>query len=118
MRTQGYDDIWPRVVEIVGDVRAGGDAALLDWTEQLDGVRLDSPRVPAAELAAGLLAPEALDALLRLATAVELFNAPQRPPDVRVSPYPGIEAERRFVPLDSVGSMPRAGSPRIRPPSR
>jgi histidinol dehydrogenase len=103
MRTQGYDDIWPQVAEIVGDVRARGDAALLDWTERLDGVRLDSPRVPAAELAAGILAPEALDALLRLATAVELFNAPQRPPDVRVSPYPGIEAERRFVPLDSVG---------------
>jgi histidinol dehydrogenase len=87
----------------VADVRARGDAALLDWTEKLDGVLLDSPRVPASELAAGMLAPEALDALLRLATAVELFNAPQRPPEVRVSPYPGIEAERRFVPLDSVG---------------
>ncbi|MGZ4381786.1 MAG: histidinol dehydrogenase [Gaiellaceae bacterium] len=103
MRTQGYDDIWPQVAEIVGDVRARGDAALLEWTERLDGVRLDSPRVSAAELAAGELDAEALDALLRLATAVELFHAPQRPPDVRVSPYPGIETERRFVPLDSVG---------------
>lgn len=103
MRTQGYDDIWPRVAEIVGDVRARGDVALLDWTEQLDGVRLDSPRVPAAELEAAKLDDEALVALRRLAAAVELFHAAQRPPDVRVSPYPGIEAERRFVPLDSVG---------------
>ncbi len=103
MRTLSYDDIWPRVAEIVGGVRAGGDAALLDWTEQLDGVRLDSPRVPAAELDAAALDDEALVALRRLAAAVEAFHAAQRPPDVRVSPYPGIEAERRFVPLDSVG---------------
>ncbi len=103
MRTQGYDDIWPRVAEIVGDVRARGDKALLEWTETLDGTRLDSPRVSAADLAAATLGPEALDALLRLATAVELFHAPQRPPDVRVSPIYGVEAERRWVPLESVG---------------
>ncbi len=103
MRTQGYDDIWPQVAEIVGDVRGRGDAALLDWTERLDGVRLTSPRVPAAELETAVLDDEALVALRRLAAAVELFHAAQRPPDFRVSPYPGIEAERRFVPLDSVG---------------
>ncbi len=103
MRAHGYDDIWPQVAEIVGDVRARGDAALLDWTERLDGVHLDSPRVSASELAEAVLDPEALDALLRLATAVELFHAPQRPPHVRLSPYAGIEVERRFVPLDSVG---------------
>ena len=103
MRALGYDDIWPQVAEIVGDVRARGDAALLDWTERLDGVRLDSPQVSASELAEAVLDPEALDALLRLATAVELFHAPQRPPHVRLSPYAGIETERRFVPLDSVG---------------
>ncbi len=103
MRTQGYDDIWPQVAEIVGDVRARGDAALLDWTERLDGVRLGSPRVSAADLDTGVLDDEALVALRRLAAAVELYHAAQRPPNYRVSPYPGIEAERRFVPLDSVG---------------
>ncbi len=103
MRTQGYDDIWPQVAEIVGDVRARGDAALLELTERFDGVRLTSPRVSAADLAAARLDDEALVALRRLGAAVEAFHAPQRPPDFRVSPYPGIEAERRFVPLDSVG---------------
>ena len=103
MRSSGYEDIWPRVAEIVADVRARGDVALLEWTEQLDGVRLASPRVPAVELEEAKLDDEALVALRRLAAAVELFHAAQRPPDVRVSPYAGIEAERRFVPLDSVG---------------
>jgi len=103
VRSAGYEDIWPRVAEIVADVRVRGDAALLDWTEELDGVRLASPRVPAAELAAASLDDEALVALRRLAAAIRLFHAAQRPPEYRVSPYPGIEAERRFVPLDSVG---------------
>lgn len=31
---------------IIEDVRERGDAALLDWTERLDGVRLESTRVP------------------------------------------------------------------------
>ncbi len=30
-------DALPRVAEIVADVRARGDEALLDWTERLDG---------------------------------------------------------------------------------
>ena len=103
MRTQGYDDIWPQVAEIVGDVRTRGDAALLELTERYDGVRLGSARVPAADLAEARLDDEALVALRRLAAAVEAFHAAQRPSDFRISPYPGIEAERRFVPLASVG---------------
>ena len=35
---------------IVEGVRAGGDAALLDYTERLDGVRPENVRVPAAEI--------------------------------------------------------------------
>ncbi|MFP4513586.1 MAG: histidinol dehydrogenase [Acidimicrobiales bacterium] len=38
------------VREILDDVRARGDAAVLELTEHFDGVRLDSPRVPAAAL--------------------------------------------------------------------
>ena len=36
----------PRVAEIVDDVRRRGDAALLDWSERLDGARPPSLRVP------------------------------------------------------------------------
>ena len=42
------------VREIVTTVRAGGDAAVRDFTERFDGCRLDDPRVPAADLRGAL----------------------------------------------------------------
>jgi histidinol dehydrogenase len=99
VRDIALDEVFPRVAEIIADVRARGDEALLDWSERLDGERPVSLRVPVeAELD-----DRSLRAVRALAAAVEAFHAPQRPPDTTVSPLPGIVAERRFLPLDSVG---------------
>jgi len=102
VRGAALEEVWPRVAEIVADVRARGDAALLDWTERLDGERPEL-RVPAERLAAARLDDDALAAVKALAAAVEAFCAPQRPPDIAVEAVPGVLAERRFVPLASVG---------------
>ncbi len=56
---------------ILDDVRARGDAALLDLTERFDGVRPDPLRVPASELKAAL---EAVPAPLRDALEVAWGN--------------------------------------------
>jgi len=56
---------------ILDDVRARGDAALLDLTERFDGVRPDPLRVPASELKAAL---EAVPAPLRDALEVAWRN--------------------------------------------
>jgi histidinol dehydrogenase len=92
-----------RVAEIIADVRARGDAALLEWTERLDGEQPESLRVSPGRLAAAQLDGEARAAIRRLADAVDAFHAPQRPHDTAVAAFAGIEAERRFRPLDSVG---------------
>ena len=102
MRGAGLDEVLPRVAEIVADVRARGDAALLDWTEQLDGERPEL-RVPAARLDDAQLDQDVLEALRKMARAVGDFCAPQRPPDTAVEAVPGVLAERRWLPLDSVG---------------
>jgi len=96
-------DALPAAAEIVADVRARGDAALLDWTERLDGARPASLRVDRDTIAGATADDEFLAAIRRLAEAVAAFHAPQRPPDVVVSPIPGIEVERRYLPLSSVG---------------
>lgn len=96
-------DVLPRVAEIVADVRERGDAALLEWSERLDGRRPGSLRVPAETIGGAGLEEDVLGAVRRLAVAVAAFHAPQRPPDTRVAAVPGIEAERRFRPLGSVG---------------
>ncbi|MDX6440147.1 MAG: histidinol dehydrogenase [Gaiellaceae bacterium] len=102
MRGAVLEDVLPRVAEIVSDVRERGDEALLDWTERLDGERPEL-RVPADRLRAARLPPEALDAVRALAAAVAAFSEPQRPPDVALEPVEGVQAERRWLPLGSVG---------------
>jgi len=82
------------VGEIVDDVRTRGDEALRDWALRLDGVE------PAlATSAPGL--PE--DAVLALADRVRRWHEAQRPRDLRLEIEPGVELERRWVPLRSVG---------------
>ena len=102
MRGAGLDEVLPRVAEIVADVRARGDAALADWTERLDGERTEL-RVPASVLDAARLDPDVLVAVREMARAVAEFCAPQRPPDTAVEAVDGVRAERRWLPLESVG---------------
>jgi histidinol dehydrogenase len=102
MRNGGLEDLLPRVVEIVADVRERGDAALGDWTERLDGER-PALRVERAQLERAVLPEDVLGAVRSMARAVAEFVAPQRPPDTVVEAVPGIVAERRWLPLASVG---------------
>jgi histidinol dehydrogenase len=82
------------VAEIVDDVRARGEDAVRDWSLRFDGVEPARAR-PGAEV------PE--EAVLALADRVRRWHALQRPTDVRLEVEPGVELERRWVPLDSVG---------------
>jgi histidinol dehydrogenase len=81
------------VAEILADVRARGDEAVRDWALRLDG---EEPR--RAEPGE---APE--EAVLALADAVRRWHELQRPADVRLEVTPGVELERRWVPLACVG---------------
>ena len=109
MRGTALDDVLASVGEIVADVRERGDAALLDWSERLDGRRPEL-RVSPERLAAASLSEAESAALHALADAVETFCAPQRPPDVSVEAVPGVVAERRWLPLGSVGIYVPGGS--------
>ena len=102
MRGTAFEDVLPRVVEIVTDVRVRGDEALLAWAERLDG-EPQPLRVTPERLRAARLAPEALGSVRALADAVAAFSAPQRPPDVAIEAVEGVLAERRWLPLSSVG---------------
>jgi len=67
---------------------------LWEWS-----LRLDNAEPAHAEATDGLPA----DSLLALADAVRRWHELQRPPDVRLEIAPGVELERRWVPLRSVG---------------
>jgi histidinol dehydrogenase len=98
-----FDDALETVAPIVADVRRRGDAAVLDWTERLDGPRPEGLRVAAARIADARVDDEVLEALRQMIAAVRCFSEAQRPADTTVEAAPGIVSERRWVPLAAVG---------------
>jgi histidinol dehydrogenase len=81
--------------EIVAEIRERGGAALNEWAVRLDGVPPGPARPRQEELP--------LEALLELAERVRAWHTAQRPADLRLEVAPGVELERRWIPLDSVG---------------
>jgi histidinol dehydrogenase len=82
------------VAEIVDDVRVRGDDAVRKWSLRLDGVE-PKRATPAGDV------PE--EAVLALADRVRRWHELQRPADIRLEVEDGVELERRWVPLRSVG---------------
>jgi len=98
-------DATERIHPILEDVRLHGADAVLRWTEELDGVRPPSLRVPAALLQA---AAEALPADLRAALEESIARAravhtDQRRVDVMTTVVPGGTVTERWLPVERVG---------------
>jgi histidinol dehydrogenase len=106
------------VAGIIADVRAHGDAALIDYTARFDGLVLtgapgssDSSgngrrlRITPEEIASAVAAtPPELGAALDLAaTRIEAFHRAQMPDDLRITDAAGLTLGLRWGPLDSVG---------------
>ena len=92
------------VARILADVRARGDAALLDWTQRLDGVALTRLRVPDGDIRAAAAAlPAELRAALRLAARrIRAFHALQ-PVHSWTTETLGGRLGQRVLPLRRVG---------------
>jgi histidinol dehydrogenase len=101
-----------RAGRIVGDVRERGDAALREYTERLDKVRLESFAVDAAEFAAAetALTDEQRSALSRAIDTVMRFHELQRVVPLSIETSPGVTCERMIVPLGAVGLYVPAGT--------
>jgi histidinol dehydrogenase len=85
------------IEEIVNDVRERGDAALVEWSQLLDGSSATSPQ---RAVAYGDV-PTA--AILAAADSVRTWHAAQRPADLELEVSPGVTLERRWSPIRSVG---------------
>ncbi len=85
------------VEEIVNDVRARGDAAVVEWSQRLDHTSAATPEraVPYGDVPTG--------AILEAAKSVRTWHAAQRPHDISLEVSPGVTLERRWSPIRSVG---------------
>ena len=93
-------------------VRDGGDAQLLELTQQFDGIALESLRVSKEEIAyaESQVSAEAVAAMQVAIKNVTTFHAAQLTDPIRVETAPGVVCERVTRPVGAVGLYVPAGS--------
>src|SRR5262245_26225916 len=107
MKREASVDVDNAVREIINDVRARGDAALIDLTQKLE--RLDLRRagiaVSAEEVEAAYAAcsKETLDALVFACNRIADHHKRQLPTDDRYTDAAGVELGHRWTAVESVG---------------
>ena len=104
---EAADSVGGVVAGIIADVRARGDAALLDYTARFDRMAITAGhlRVTEAEIAAAAdsIAAPLRDALDLAATRIAAFHEAQLPQDLAMRDAAGLELGMRWTPLDAVG---------------
>ena len=101
-------DVDAVVRDIIEDVRAKGDAALLSYTERFDRLKAASVAeltVTAEEIAAALekIAPETLEALTLARDRIASHHQRQMPKDYRYTDAIGVELGSRWTAIQAVG---------------
>ena len=107
MKREVSEEVDAIVAAIIADVRARGDAALIDFTQRFDHLALtpQTLKVPDGEIAAALKAcdAKALDALKFARDRIEAFHARQKPEDQRFTDALGVEMGWRWTGIEAVG---------------
>jgi histidinol dehydrogenase len=105
-RTPSDEEAEAAVRPILDAVAREGDGAVRTWSEKLDGVRLESLRVPEEEISRAVDAmPKAFfDALETARRNIEIFHTAEKPPsEVTAAPQDGVELRRLWRPFERVG---------------
>lgn len=101
-------DLIPKVAPIIEDVKARGDAALIDYTLKFDGATMAAGdfRVPRESMDGALrnIHPSLREAIQTSVANITKFHEFQKEPRTReIEIMPGIVAGEMTIPLNSVG---------------
>ena len=106
-KRESAEDVEAAVRDILKDVAARGDRALVDWTKKLDRLDLAKAgiRVSEKELDAALagLDPRTRDALELAKARIESHHKRQLPKDDRYVDADGVELGSRWTAIETVG---------------
>ena len=101
------EDVDATVRDILADVEARGDAAVVEYTNRFDRRELtpETLRYSDNEIegAAGACDPDTLAALQKAAERIESFHRRQLPQDFSYTDAEGVRLGMRWTPLDAVG---------------
>jgi histidinol dehydrogenase len=100
-----HAELTTKVQEIMEAVRAQGEEAVINYTEQFDQVKLTSVRVTADQIkaAADELTPALKTAMQIAKTNIEVFHQTQWQKTEKVETMPGVWCWRKSVGIDKVG---------------
>jgi histidinol dehydrogenase len=100
------------VRELCLNIKVQGDAALRKYTEQFDGVRIESFRVPESAFAEAenIVPPEFKSALAVAVANITKFHSVQQRAPLSVETMPGVLCRRETRPIKRVGLYVPAGS--------
>ncbi len=97
----------PTVADILADVRTRGDAAVLEYTERFDRVRLTTETLrlddETIDATAARVDPDTLAALNTAAQRIWRFHEAQRPSDLAFTDGAGVRLGQRHTPVEAVG---------------
>ena len=100
-------DVGEAAAKILADVKARGDAAVIDYTTKFDRFALTAAGMAfgAAEIAAARRAvdDETLRALRLAAERIEAYHRRLLPEDISFTDAAGVTLGARYRPIDSVG---------------
>ena len=93
------------VADVLDDVRQRGDAAVMDFEERFDHVRLASLAVTEEEIdeAVQSIDPALMDAIRLAHSNIQKFHEAQRFEGIEVETAPGVRCWQRSVPIERVG---------------
>jgi histidinol dehydrogenase len=101
------EDVGQSVAAIIAEIRARGDAALLDYTARFDRLHVTADRLRVApseiDAAVARIPNDLAVALDVAATRIEAFHRAQLPSDLRSTDAAGLTLGMRWLPLDAVG---------------
>lgn len=102
---QAEGDVTARVEKILQRVKDGGDKALREIAQEIDGISLDRFEVSKAEIAeaSGRVAQELKYAISKAASNIEAFHRAQLPHEVEVETCSGVRCIQRPTPISKVG---------------
>ncbi len=105
------DEVHRGVRATIAEVRAHGDAALIELTQRFDGVTLEKLEVTDEEFADAerRLNAQQVDALKRAIANVQRFHEAQLAMPISLETSPGVLCERHYRAIESVGLYVPAG---------
>ena len=105
-------DVSAAVAAIIGNVRANGDRALLDYAARYDGAALKTLEVSREEMAEALsrVEPDFLRVLERAAANIRAFHERQKRPGFALTGENGTVVGQRVMPIERVGLCVPGGS--------